>query len=154
MPTSSQALEDAEAPMPSRLATLEDPGTPDQIVLDQHSSTHFPESALVQSVRRISEDAIHHIENSRNVTQWCHNFRLTTATWETEGLYRLRVSSCEQTPLLDPCFATMVPDSKKIGHALCGRRKQPNGCVTRTRRQRRSASVAAASRHMLRGDHE
>ena len=28
--------------MPSRLATLKDPGTPDQIVLDQHSRTHFP----------------------------------------------------------------------------------------------------------------
>ena len=42
MPTGPQALEDTKVPMPSRLATLEDPGTPDQIVLDQHSLTHFP----------------------------------------------------------------------------------------------------------------
>ena len=28
--------------MPSRLATIQDPGTPDQIVLNQHSQTHFP----------------------------------------------------------------------------------------------------------------
>ena len=53
MPTGPQALEDVDGPMPSRLATHQDPGTPDQIVLDQHSLTHFTESALVQSVRRI-----------------------------------------------------------------------------------------------------
>ena len=53
MPTGLQALEGAAEPMPCRTPTLNDPGIPDKIVLDQHSSTHFPESALVQSVRRI-----------------------------------------------------------------------------------------------------
>ena len=42
MPIGPQALEDVEEPMPSRPATLKDPGTPEQIVLDQHSLTHFP----------------------------------------------------------------------------------------------------------------
>ena len=35
-------LEGVEEPMLSRPATLKDPGTPDQIVLDQNSLTHLP----------------------------------------------------------------------------------------------------------------
>ena len=34
-------LKDVVEPMPARPATLRDPGTPDQIVLDQHSLTRF-----------------------------------------------------------------------------------------------------------------
>ena len=41
-----QVLEDVEEPMPSRPATLKDAGIPDQIVLDQHSLTHFPSQPL------------------------------------------------------------------------------------------------------------
>ena len=36
-----QILEDVEEPMPARPATLRDPGTPDQIVMEQHNLTHF-----------------------------------------------------------------------------------------------------------------
>ena len=42
MPTGRQALEDVEEPMPSRPVTCKDPGTPDQIVLEQRRLTHFP----------------------------------------------------------------------------------------------------------------
>ena len=42
MPMGQQTLDDAEEPTPARPATLKDPGTLDQIVLDQHSVTHFP----------------------------------------------------------------------------------------------------------------
>ena len=42
MPIGPHALEDVEEPMPSRPATLKDPGTPNQIVMEQHSLTHFP----------------------------------------------------------------------------------------------------------------
>ena len=52
MPVGLQALEGPAEPMPCRPATLEDP-LPDQIVLDQHSSTQFHKSVLVQSVRRV-----------------------------------------------------------------------------------------------------
>ena len=41
MPIGPQALEDVEEPMPSRLATLKDPGTSDQIALAKHSLTYF-----------------------------------------------------------------------------------------------------------------
>ena len=47
-----QAVEDLEEPMTSRPATFKDPGTPDQVVLDQHKLDTFATSALVQSVRR------------------------------------------------------------------------------------------------------
>ena len=42
MPNSPQMLDDVQEPMLARLATLKDPGTPDQIVMEQHSLTHFP----------------------------------------------------------------------------------------------------------------
>ena len=37
-----QALNDVEEPMTSRPATLREPGTPYQIVVEQHNLTHFP----------------------------------------------------------------------------------------------------------------
>ena len=51
MPIGSQMLDDVEEPMPARPATLKDPGTPGQTVLEQHSLTHFPSQP---DVRRIS----------------------------------------------------------------------------------------------------
>ena len=41
MPIGPQTLGDVVEPMPSRLATFKDPDTPDHIVLDQYSLTHF-----------------------------------------------------------------------------------------------------------------
>ena len=66
MPIDPQALDDVEEPMPARPATFKDPGTPDQIVLDQHSLAHFPSPDLVQNVRRILEVAIHHMRTVEN----------------------------------------------------------------------------------------
>ena len=40
MPVGQQMLGDIEEPMPA--ATLRDPGTSDQIVMEQHNLTHFP----------------------------------------------------------------------------------------------------------------
>ena len=87
-------VNDVEEPMPARPTTLKDPGTPDPIVLDWHCLTHFPSQPWCKMFL--------HIENSRKSTQWCLNFSLTSATWEMEDLCRLRGSSCEQTPLLEP----------------------------------------------------
>ena len=42
MPMGPQVLEDVEEPMLARPVTLRDHGTPDQIVMEQHSLTHFP----------------------------------------------------------------------------------------------------------------
>ena len=40
MPVGPQILDDVEEPMLARPATLRDPGTPDQIVMEQHNLTH------------------------------------------------------------------------------------------------------------------
>ena len=48
------ALEDVHETMPSRPATLNDPGTFEQILLESAQLDTFPESALAQSVRRNS----------------------------------------------------------------------------------------------------
>ena len=37
-----QMLEEVDESMPTRPTTLKDPGTPRQIVMEQHSLTHFP----------------------------------------------------------------------------------------------------------------
>ena len=42
MPIGPQMLEDVEEPMLARPAILKDPGTPDRIVMEQYSLTHFP----------------------------------------------------------------------------------------------------------------
>ena len=42
LPVGPQMLEDVEEPMPARPATLKDPGTPGQIVMEQHNLTHCP----------------------------------------------------------------------------------------------------------------
>ena len=42
MPSGPQMLEDVEGPTLARPATLKDRGTPDRIVMEQHSLTHFP----------------------------------------------------------------------------------------------------------------
>ena len=66
MPVGPQMLEDVEEPMTARPATLRDPGTPDQVVMEQHSLTHFP--ALVQDVCRISRTRL---TTSRTVKNRC-----------------------------------------------------------------------------------
>ena len=42
MPMGPQMLEKIEERMPPRPATFSNPGTPDQIVIEQHNLTHFP----------------------------------------------------------------------------------------------------------------
>ena len=42
MPIGPQMLVDVEEPMPARPATLKDRSSPDQIVLELNSLTHFP----------------------------------------------------------------------------------------------------------------
>ena len=123
MPMGPQMLEDVEEPMPSRPATLRDPGTPDQIV-EQHSLTHFPSQPwckmCVESRGRVSP----HREQSKidavPQLQWYIG---------VEAICRLRVSSWEQTPLLEPY-------SRQRCQILSGwtcpawLMEQPSGCVT------------------------
>ena len=47
MPIGPQMLDDVAEPMPARPATLKDPGTPNQIVMEQDNLTHLLEAVLV-----------------------------------------------------------------------------------------------------------
>ena len=57
MPIGPQRLEDVEEPMPARPATLRDPGTPDRIVMEQHSFRVSPDARCASNL----EDVIHRI---------------------------------------------------------------------------------------------
>ena len=102
MPIGPQMMDDVEEPMPARPATLKDPGTPDRIVQEQHSLTNFPSQPWCKMFVESRGHMIHRIENSRKSRQLCLNFSLTTGTLEMEAIYRLLVSSWEETPLLEP----------------------------------------------------
>ena len=64
-PTGPQMLEDVEGPMPARPATLRDPGTPDQIVMEQHSLTHFPRQPWCKLCVEFRERDSPHREQSK-----------------------------------------------------------------------------------------
>ena len=112
VPMGPQMLEDVEEPMPARSATLRDPGTPDQLVVEQHNLTHFPS----QPARCASnlEDVIHHIENSRKSTQWCPNFSLTCGYMEDGGALQIACCLVGTDTSSGAMHATMVPDSKRM----------------------------------------
>ena len=113
MPMGPQMLEDVEEPMFARPATLRDPGTPDQIVMEQNSLTHFPSQPWCKMcVESRGHDSPHREQSKidavvpqRQFDYWCMG---------------------DGGPLQIACFlvgadtssgaihATMVPDSKKI----------------------------------------
>ena len=72
---------------------------------------------------------IHCIENSRKSTQLCLNFSLTTGTSEMEALNRLRVSSWDQTPLLES-YTRRWCQTPRRWTCPVWLRQQPSGCVT------------------------
>ena len=128
MPIGPQALEDVEESMPSRPVTFEGPGTPDPIVLDQHSLTHFPSQpwckVCVESRGRDSP----HREQSKIDTA-VPQFQVDYGHMGIEALCRLRVSSWEPTPLLEPYTRQwcLTPRRWACSTWLL---EQPSGCVT------------------------
>ena len=72
MPMGPQMLEDVEEQMLARPPTLRDPGTPDQIVMEQRILTHFRVNPGARCASN-PEDTIHHIENSgKSMQLWVH----------------------------------------------------------------------------------
>ena len=100
MPMGPQTLEDVEEPMLARPATLRDPGTPDQIVMEQHSLTH---------ILRVSPGA----RCASNLDDVIHPISLTTDTWVTEAPCRSRASSWEQTLLLETSTRRWCPTPRR-----------------------------------------
>ena len=89
MPIGPQMLDDMEEPMPARPATFRDLGTPDHIVLEQHSLTHFPSQPCARCASHL-EDVIHSIEKEQKnvdlkdktskLNDKCHRHRAIKAT--------------------------------------------------------------------------
>ena len=110
MPMSPQMLEDVEEPMLARSATLRDPGTPDQIVTEQHSLTHFPSQPwwCKMCVESRGRDSPHREQSKIDAVVPVHGYM------------------GDRGPLQIACFlvgadtssgaihATMVPGSKKM----------------------------------------
>ena len=100
MPMGPQTLEDVEEPMLARPATLRDPCTPDQIVMEQHSLTHILRVSPGARCASNPEDTIHHIS-------------LTTDTWVTEAPCTSRASWWEQTLLLETSTRRWCPTPRR-----------------------------------------
>ena len=95
-------------------------------------SDTFPESALVQSVRRITRTRLSTSRTVKKSTKCCHNCRvcsLTSATWRTEALCRLRASSWERTYLLEP-YTRHWCQSPRRWTCPTWLLEEPSGCVT------------------------
>ena len=86
--------------MLARPATLRDPGTPDQIVMEQQSRTHILRVSPGARCASNPEDVIHPIS-------------LTTDTWVTEAACRSRASSWEQTLLLETSTRRWCPTPRR-----------------------------------------
>ena len=132
IPIGPQMLDDVEEPMPVRPTTLKDLGNPDQIVMEQHSLTHFPSQRWCKMCLESRGRDSPHREQSKIDAVVPH----------------LQFDN-EQTPLLEPSTRRWCQTPRRWTCPILLRR-QPNGCVTRgmnacvyKERERRRSSVAA-----------
>ena len=113
VPMGPQMVEDVEESMPARLATLRKPGTPDQIVMEQDSLTHFPSQPWCKMcVESRGRDSPHREQS-----------KIDAVVPQQQFVYGYM---SDGGPLQLVCFlvgtdtssgaihATMVPDSKKM----------------------------------------
>ena len=106
-------LEDVEELMPARPATLRNPGTPDQIVMIQHSLTHFPKQPWCKMC----------VESRGHDSPHREQLKIDAVVSQSQFDYGY---SGGGSPVQLACFlvgtdtssgaihSTMVPDSKKI----------------------------------------
>ena len=124
MPMGPQMLDDVEEPVPARPATLGDPGTPDRIVMEQQSLTHFPSQPWCKMcIESRGRDSPHREQSKIDAV---------VPQLQFENGYM-----GDGGPLQSACFlvgadtssgaihATMVPDSKEMD--------MPNVVVTTTK---------------------
>ena len=89
IPMGPQMLEDVEEPMLARSATLKDPDTPDQIVMEQHNLTHFPSQPWCRMcVKSQGHDSPHREQSKTDAVDG--------------GPLQMACFLVEQTPLLEP----------------------------------------------------
>ena len=113
MPVGPQMLEDVEDPMPARPATLRDPGTPDQTVMEQHSLTHFPSQPWCKMcVESRGHDSPHQEQSKIDavVTQ----LQFDRGYMVDGGPLQIACFLVGSDTSSGAIHATMVPDSKKM----------------------------------------
>ena len=119
MPRGPQMLEDVEEPMPARPATLRDPGTPDQIVTEQHSLAHFPSQPWCKM----------RTDNNRKSMQLGLKIQFDYGYMGDGGALQIACFLLGAETSSGAFHATMVPDSKRMDMPML-LRQQPNRCVT------------------------
>ena len=111
MPMGPQMLEDVEEPMLARPATLRDPGTPDQIVMEQHSLTHILRVSPGARCASNLEDVIHHTEQFDAVVP---QLQFDYGYMGDGGPLQIACFLVGADTSSGAIHATMVPDSKKM----------------------------------------
>ena len=128
MPVGPQMLEDVEELMPARSATLTDPGTPNQIVMEQHSLQHFPSQPWCKMcVESRGHDSTHR-EQSK-IAAVVPQLLLDDGYVGDGGPLQIACFPWEQTPLLEPSTRRWCPTPRRWTCPVL-LRQQANGCVT------------------------
>ena len=124
MPLGPQALDDVEEPMSARLVTLKDPGTLDQIVLDQHSLTHFPNQPWCKMCVEYRGRDSPHREQSK-IDAVVPQLQFDHGCMRGGGPLEVACVLVGTDTSSGAIHATMVPDSKKmdIPHVVAGTAK-------------------------------
>ena len=113
MPMGSQMLEDVEELMPARPATLRDPGTPDQIVIEQHSLAHFPSKPLCKMCVESRGHDSPHREQSK-IDAVVPQLQFDYGFMGDGGFLQIACFLVGADTSSGAIHSTMVPDSKKM----------------------------------------
>ena len=129
MPMGPQMLEDVDEPMPARLATLRDPGAPDQIVMEQHNLRHLPNQPWCKMCVESRGHDSPHREQSKKIDAVVPQPQFDYGYMGDGALCRQRASSCEQIPLLEPSTRRWCQNPRRWKFPSLSQ-QQPSGCVT------------------------
>ena len=113
MPMGPQMLEGVKEPMPARLATLRDPGTPDQIVMEQHNLTHFPSQPWCKMCVKSRGHDSPHREQSK-IDAVVPQLQFAYGYMGDGGPLQVACILVGTDTSSGAIHATMVPDSKKM----------------------------------------
>ena len=113
MPMGPQMLDDVEEPMLARLATLKDPDTPDQIVLEKHILTHFPRQPWCKMcVESRGRDSAHREQSKIDAV--VPQLQFDYGYMGDGGPLQIACFLVGADTSSGAIHATMVPDSKKM----------------------------------------
>ena len=113
MPMGPQMLEDVDEQMPARPTTLRGPGTPDQILMEQHSLTHFPSQPRCKMrVESRGHDSPHREQSKIDAV--VPQLQFDYGYMGDGGTLQIACFLVGADTSSGAIHATMVPDSKKM----------------------------------------